>query len=439
MKLSRRDQEKWDWHMGFICAQDPFVHNLLLIMSKRPTKAIATMGVTVQETGNIILYYNPDFFNKLPEKQIRFVICHEIYHVALHHTTTRKPLDKMEHELHNMAADLAVNSLLTAGSNHYREMPTGEYKGLLPKNYGFPEKLSMEDYLELLKKDMQKNPQNYMSLQQDGDGDMQDGSGGGDGEDDVDEEGDGGEDSKKGTGKDGSKRGKYGDGKNGGFDAHGGWQPNSYAKEKIKAKIERMARSEKSWGDMPADIKMIILAAQKSKVDWRKQFRSFLGNTISPEMDPTMKRMNRRFGWPFPGKTPHYISRGLVAIDTSASMNPKQLGQCIVEINAIREYYPVDLAMFDADIELGPIPWDSKKIKFEGKGGGGTSFQPVMDLAEKKKYSTLVILTDGMAPECTRPKGVRDIIWGIIDHDTPPVPWGRRFKIESPAYMKHGF
>lgn len=431
MRLTQRDKEKWDWHMGFICAQDPFVHSLLLLMSKRPTDQIATMGITVQDNGQIILYYNPEFFNVLPEKQVRFVICHEIYHVALHHTTTRKPLDRVENELHNIATDLAINSLLTSGSNHYREMPTGKYKGVLPKDYNFPEKLALEDYVELLKKDMKDNPQNYLSMQGE-QGESQEGEGCGLGEDEEDGEGS----SKQGKGKAGSKNEGYGDGKKGSFDSHGGWQPNSYAKEKIKAKIERMAKSERSWGDMPADVKMIILAAQKSKVDWRRQLRSYLGNTLSPEMDPTMKRPNRRFGWPFPGKTPQYMSRGLVAIDASASMNPKQLSQCAAEINAIRQYYPVDLVMFDADIELGPIPWDTKKIKFEGKGGGGTSFQPVMDLAEKKRYTTLVMLTDGMAPAPKKPRFVRDIIWVLIDHQQCPVPWGKRLMIESPAYTK---
>jgi predicted metal-dependent peptidase len=430
MNITRRDKEKWDWHMGFICAQDPFVHNLLLIMSKRPTDHIATMGVTVEDSGQIILYFNPKFFNILPEKQVRFVICHEIYHVALHHTTTRKPLDCMEHELHNIAADLAINSLLTSSSNHYREMPTGKFKGVLPKDYGFPEKLALEDYLELLKKDMKENPQNYCGLNQDGNGEQ--GEGGGEGSDDSSDDGD-----KKGKGKAGSKNENYGDGKRGSFDSHGGWQPNSYAKEKIKAKIERMAKSDKAWGDMPADIKMIIMAAQKSKVDWTKQLRSYLGMTLSPEMDPTMKRPNRRFGWPFPGKTPQYMSKGLAAIDASASMVAKQLSQCVAEINAIRQYYPIDMAMFDADIELGPIPWDSKKVKFEGKGGGGTSFQPVVELAEKKRYSTLIILTDGMAPAPKKPRFVKDIIWVLIDHREAPVPWGRKVCIESPAYSKY--
>ena len=55
------------------------------------------------------LFYNTQFFNMLSERQIEFVIAHEIMHCVYGHITRREDRNPM---LHNIASDYIVNNLL---------------------------------------------------------------------------------------------------------------------------------------------------------------------------------------------------------------------------------------------------------------------------------------------------------------------------------------
>ena len=55
------------------------------------------------------LYYNTQFFNMLSNKQIEFVIAHEILHCVFDHITRREDRDAM---VYNIACDYLVNNLV---------------------------------------------------------------------------------------------------------------------------------------------------------------------------------------------------------------------------------------------------------------------------------------------------------------------------------------
>jgi predicted metal-dependent peptidase len=55
------------------------------------------------------LYFNTQFFNALSNKEIEFVIAHEILHCVFDHFTRREDRDPI---LHNISADYIVNNLL---------------------------------------------------------------------------------------------------------------------------------------------------------------------------------------------------------------------------------------------------------------------------------------------------------------------------------------
>ena len=55
------------------------------------------------------LYYNVEFFSKLSNKEIEFVIAHEILHCVFDHMTRREDRDP---QLHNIACDYIVNNTL---------------------------------------------------------------------------------------------------------------------------------------------------------------------------------------------------------------------------------------------------------------------------------------------------------------------------------------
>ena len=380
--------ERWDWLVTFMVVEDRFVHHVLLMMDKSRNDAVGTMGVSVEGT-RISLVYNEKFVESLSDAELRFVITHEVYHLVLHHCTIRLPQDPKDRELYNIAADLAINSLIKQDVN--RTMPKdekGNEIGVMPKKYDFPDKLSMEQYVQLIKQDPSKVPE------------LGEGDGEGDGED-------GG----------------------GGLDNHGGWKESEVVKEIVRNAVARIAKDERIWGKMPGDLAAIILAAQQSQVSWERHLKHYLGQMVSSTMIRTLKRPDRRFGYPYAGKKRGYTDRKLVCIDASGSVGDDELSQFMAEVNQLAEIQPVDLLVFDYGIQLGPIPFNRKHSEFGITGRGGTNFAPVFELASERHYQSVIMLTDGCAAACEYPDGVRDVLWVLTGGGDPPVEWGERVRI----------
>lgn len=386
----RSIEERWEWTVAFMVMEDLFVHEILMLMEKRSTTAIATMGIAI-EAGKVVLYYNPDFVNSLTDPELRYVATHEVYHLILHHCTLRMPEREEDADIYNKAADLAINCLIVQTNS--RKMPAGEKKGLLPSDFGFEDKLSMEQYVMLLEDDQKKN---------------------------------GGKGSGKGQGKV--------------LDDHSGWSDKNGAeivKQTVRNKVEEVSHRERIWGNMPGDVKDIIMAAQRSQIRWQRYLRQFFGRLLSSKFQPTFSRPNRRYGYPYCGTKRLHVDRKLVGIDTSGSIRDKDLATFLGEVNRLAEIQPVDLQLFDHGLQ-GPLrPFDRKHAKWEMKGRGGTSFKEIFDLADEKHYRSVIVLTDGEAEAVEKPKFVKDVIWVIIGGGKAPVDWGTVVNIQAhDAYDK---
>jgi predicted metal-dependent peptidase len=377
--------ERWEWLITYMVVEDKFVHNVLMMMGKRSDNSCPTMGVAVEGT-RIHLQYNEKFVESMSDAELRYIITHEIYHVVLHHCTIRLPLDPVDRKLYNNAADMAINCLIPQDSN--RTMPVdkdGKIIGLLPKTYGFNDKLSMEQYVQLLRQKQE-------------------------------------EDKKNGKGDGGGESGE-------GFDSHDKWEESEVIKEIVRAAVNKLASDERAWGKMPGDVKAMILAAQQSYVTWERYLKHHLGNMISPKHINTMKRPNRRFGYPYAGKKRGYMDRKLVAIDTSGSIGDNELAQFLTEVNKLAEIQPVDLVLFDDGIQDGPRPFDRRHTSYDFKGRGGTDFSAVFTLASERQYQSVIMLTDGCARAPEYPAGVKDVLWVLTGNGHPPVEWGERVYI----------
>jgi len=406
MNEYRSFEERFDWLLAFMALDDPFTHELLTILRRKETHDLPTMGVMVEGSA-LTLYYNREFFNALSDEEVRYVLAHEMFHLALHHCTTRRPTDLEQLKRHNIAADLAVNSLIV--EDGWKRMPKGELKGMLPQDFKFPPKLSLEQYFGMLPKQKGGGKGGCPK----GGGDCTKSTGGG---------------CPKGDGNCPKDSG------HGGFDSHDGWskEENQIAEEIIRQKIREMENSDRFWGSMPGDIKQIILAAQKSRIAWHRILRYRLGQLASKVSVHTFKRPNRRFGWPYTGFKRDAIDRTLLLWDTSGSIADEELSQFLSETNRIAESHPVDVQMFDHELQGKVTPFSRKMKKVEVKGRGGTSFKEPFELADKMRYGAVVCLTDGCAPAIDKPKHVRDIIWAVVgSQNKPPVTWGRVINIDT--------
>jgi predicted metal-dependent peptidase len=396
--------------MAFLVLDDPFSSEILSLLTRVELPSIPTMGVRV-DGAYLELAYNPDFLRSLTEPQLRYGLIHEVMHLAHHHCTNRRPSDPTLMRRHNIAADLAVNSILE--DKVQRSGYTTRIEGaLLPAQFNFPDKLSLEQYYELLSNN-QEDPKKEQEAKKGGSGTPEEGQGTpGDSQ---------GEDLPKSLGS------------HGGFDSHDGWadEENALAGEIIRQKIREMENSERFWGTIPGDVRESILAAQRSNVAWHRLLRMYYGQHTSRNFVHTFKRPNRRFGYPYTGYKRDCSERALILWDTSASVQNYELSQFIAETNRMTDTMDVDVQLFDSQL-IGDITHFDRKVKsFEMKGRGGTSFKEPFELADRLRYSLVVCLTDGGAPAIPKPKHVREVIWAITGNHEPPVTWGRVVHIDS--------
>lgn len=426
--MSLKSIERFEWAINFLIVRRHFVHQVLGILKKIEKENMGTMGVRVTEDGRFELYYDSKWTDELKDDYLTYVLYHEVLHLALHHCTLRKFDD---HNLGNIATDLAVNELIPEDSGCSRPRDKdGNLMGCFVDEFkknpiykDIESKQTAEWYYDFLRK---RSPKVEIEIVMPGkgDGDSKEGKGGGkDGKDPKD-----GKDKSQGGGKDPKDGTKPEDGsgkikiKVRMLDDHGEWKEHDIADERIRAKIEEIDKTE-MWGDMPGGAKEAILAAQTRRINWKAFLRMFPGNIIWKDRDTTRKRPNRRTGYIHPGSKRRHVDRMLVAVDTSGSIDKELLAQFLDTINKMVDQFPIDMCVFDTQIQQGPILWSRKKKDFNFAGRGGTCFEPVMQLAIDRKYKGVIILTDGCAEAPTKPPHTK-VLWALCDGAKAPVDWG---------------
>jgi predicted metal-dependent peptidase len=418
-------EERWEYLVTSMILGDSFIHQFIIMMVKEADDRIGTMGVCIKNA-IIHLIYSPKFLEKMTDSEVRWVLVHEILHLVFHHCTVRGSTDPRMQKLDNIAADLAINQLIP--HTGFVMKPREEViKPCFPKAFNFPEKLSKEQYFQLLLQEEQENKDKNK------------------GKDKGQDQGQGqGDPNDQDQNQDGSGSGKGDDGSNDPFagkgeivDNHDGWteEEAEIIDEIIRNKVDQMSRSSKAWGNISGGIKEMIMAAQRPQLAWWRILREYLGLFSTTKKESTMKRPNRRYGYPFPGTKRRHVDKILCCVDTSGSISEDSLRKFLAEMNVMTETHPVDLVVFDVGIQQGPIPFTKKRKTFAFGGRGGTSFNAIMELASKGKYKCMVVLTDGCASAPEYPKGVKDVIWCLVDGGKPPVEWGRQVHIkEKPGY-----
>ena len=391
-------KEKLADEIGLMVHRYHFIYQILNLTTRVCAPDIETMGVCVLPSGKFELHYNPEFVLKMEQPWLRYILYHEILHMVLGHCTYRKNHFE-NHELGNMAMDIAVNQLIPDdrykdSSNGreviYCERPKGEYKGLQIEDYKIK-------YPEILKKQTAEYYYDFLMKQSE----------------------------KKQSGKSGESS----KGSQSGFDSHEGWDESESGAEKIRNKVKEI-QTNGTWGNISSSVKEMILAAQQKRISWRSILKQFYGNYQWPERESTRKRPNRKTGYINPGYKKLLVDKHLIAIDTSASVDCSLGAKFLGVINQMVDCVPIDCMQCDSDVTVTPKPFDRKKKSIEFTGRGGTSFQPIIDLVDKLRYKSVLIFTDGEASPCTKPKNAR-VVWVLPEGKNPPVDWGIKVYITN--------
>ena len=411
--------------------QEPFYGIIMSSMNHYPLKEVKTMGVG--RDGNVFqLAYNPEFVDSLSLDCALECLKHEALHIALNHFTLfdddESKLSEDEHFIRNAAMDMEVNSLLNKSK-------LSELKPIYPSDYGWENSAGTREYYKRLKAMVDQQQQQAQQPQQPCNGGM----GGPQGQPVQSNQNQQNKQQKQnknqgqaGNGNEPAQQGQPGAGNQSnpqpkpakdiiksGFDDHSKWpQCTPEEAELIQQQIDTMLvfaaeEVEKNCGTIPGEMRMKVESLRKKPkpvADWKRFFRRYLGNEFSELIRKSRKRQSKRFP-DAAGNRHQRKSNILVAIDTSGSVSMPEYQEFFGQISTLKQTTNFHVLECDTRIQY---EYDyNGRPNMELHGGGGTSFQPVMDyfIANKRKYEALVYFTDGY---CNIPDNTqKDTLWVV--------------------------
>jgi predicted metal-dependent peptidase len=363
----------------------PFFGN----MATRLKVVEATDWCPTAATDGRHLFYSVPFFAKMTNKEVEFVIAHEILHCVYDHMTRR---EKRDPQIHNIAADYIVNNILVRDK-------IGDKPKDIPifQDFKYDGWTSEEVYDEIFSKyDEEELKQLGQLLDEhidwDKDGDNQSNGGG-------------------------KKQKKQGD------------KP-SYSKEelrKIRDEIkESMMSSAQSTGagNLPKEIQRMIKELTEPKMNWREILQQQIQSTI--KNDFTFSRPSRK-GWHtgaiLPGLNFQDTIDLCIAIDMSGSISNEQAQVFLSEVKSIMDQYQdyqIKIWCFDTEVynEQDFDAANDDLLSYEVQGGGGTDFDTNWrymkdnDIVPKK----FIMFTDGYTWDSWGDADYCDTIFVIHSH-----------------------
>ena len=197
------------------------------------------------------------------------------------------------------------------------------------------------------------------------------------------------------------------------------WEEDSFQSRLITDIVQ----STTQWGSIPGYMVELIKKAADGKIDYRNVLRMFRSSILSQKRRLTRMRPSRRFGFEQMGSRYDFVTRLLIAIDTSGSVGSEELGRYFRIITTFFKYgvQEIDVLMFDCTVQGKPIKLDEakkNKQEFKVKGRGGTNFQAPIDyVKEYPNYDGLIIITDGYAETPEVPPHMSTKLLWVIDNE----------------------
>jgi predicted metal-dependent peptidase len=167
-----------------------------------------------------------------------------------------------------------------------------------------------------------------------------------------------------------------------------------------REKLSDALISAKMAGMLPAGWERLINELLKPEVDWRRLLLLTLTKGIGTKVKRTWSRPSRKLPFVYPGKETLKLNKVLVLIDTSGSIDEKELKKFASEVYGILK----------ENAEVVVIPWDAtaydpivlksqrdiEKLKTGLKGGGGTCILPALKMVDSKFSNSdmIVIFSD---------------------------------------------
>ena len=364
------------------------------------------------------LYYNTQFFNAMNNKEIEFVIAHEILHMVFDHLGRREERNPM---LYNIAADYIVNNTLVRDRIGAKPSIVDCFQDFKYEGW------TSEEVYEELFKEAKKNGDEFLKEL----GEMLDehldmnGDNEGEGSSDPQEEKDANGNSVS------KKKPKFSK------------EDIKQIKDQIKENVLSSAQAAGA-GNVPAGVERMIKELTEPKMNWRELLRQQIQSTI--KSDYTFMRPSRK-GWHtgavLPGMNFDETIDVCIALDMSGSIGNAQAEDFLGEVKGIMdEYkdYKIKIWCFDTEVygEDDFSADDGREITdYEIKGGGGTDFMANWRYMHENNIQPkkFLMFTDGYAWDSWGEEDYCDTVFVIHSHHDKNLqaPFGQTAHYEAVA------
>lgn len=359
----------------------------------------------VDKHGN--LYYSPDFINSLCDRDMEFLICHEVLHCALNHTTRGGNRVKESWQGWGIAIDCIVNNILIQNDFHCSERLSNG--AIIPKNNkliydkivieNIDKKTAEEIYDELMKQaeqnNMIKEVEDYQPMD---------------------------DHSKHSKGNEGVEE----------------KSENRELEKEWKKNLITASEQVKKQGTLPAGLDRYIDELLNNKINWKTLLQRHIVNEVISDFS-WKKRSNKSIatGYYLP-KTKKENIEVTLFVDVSGSISQRELNEFITEIYNIGKYFET--------LKIHVIFWDTEmtnhyeltKNSLETitnckiNGGGGSIFTEIYNYTKDKIPNTklIITLTDGYIdfPKEEEIKTIWILTKGGIKEEE--IPFGIGLKLE---------
>lgn len=314
--------------------------------------------------------YGRAFAAALSDKELAFVVAHEVSHKMYRHLTTWTKLHDENPHLANVACDYVINLML-------KELDPSEDIIAMPVYKDGPMKGQRMGMYDTKYKGM--NSKQVFDLLKEED----DGSGGGEGIDEHDWDG----------AKDMTEEEK-----------------KILEREIDQAIRQGMMAHEKAHGKGAGGIGRELNEHLEPKINWREELREYVKATCNNKDTSSWRKVNRRFlttGTYMPSMIGEKVGHIVVAIDTSGSIGGRELDEFLAEVKGVAEEVNpeiVDLIYWDGEV-AGHEKYEGAEVSnivssTKPRGGGGTDPSCVSKHLrdENIKPECVIVLTDGYVP-----------------------------------------
>ena len=304
--------------------------------------------VPTAATNGTKIFWNPDFFISLDKEQRKFVLLHELWHVAMLHNIRGEGKDP---EVWNQACDIKINNDLENEGFVSNNLP-------MLKNHKYDDSPEEDIYEDLIKKAKQKN-NNFGSS-----------------EGDLMSPGEGEEEQEQ--------------------------QNVAAIKQTIinnVANAVQQAKTSSDAGAVPGQITEYLDKFLNPIIPWKNVLINFFTAISEEKWD--WRRPNRRYNhtyMPSRNNAREGLEHLIYYLDVSGSINDEQLQRFNSEVKYIQEVIrpqKLTLVQFDTEITFEKtfeINDPFEKIQITGRGG--TDLTPVRDHIIKNNPTAAVIFSD---------------------------------------------